>query len=746
MIPKIIHYCWFGKKPESQPKIIGTCFDSWKKHNPDYEIKMWNEETFDINTNNWTKETYNSGISAYGYLADYVRLSVLYNYGGIFVDADYQMLGSLDNLLDNKLFVGQQDINEYGTAIIGCEPKNPVIKQLLDYYEPVNYILFDNNLNRENLPRMLYKRLTNLPEDLCDGVTVYAKEYFYPDGEPEETSYGKHLCLNSRNRTVSILMPVYNGEQYITECIDSVMNQTFEDFEFIIVDDGSEDKTEEIIKSYNDDRIVYIKKEHSGIVETLNLGLKRCVGKYVARMDSDDIMYSDRLSHQVEIMENNPVVDILGGSFEYDDKEKNRQQWIGQGRVTLEMFSHGNYMAHPTVMMRKSSIEKLPFVYEKIYEGAEDQKLWCTASSHGLTIANDSKVVIYYRIHEGQKYHQQASARATYMIQNAYSNKNTDTATLTVIIPFQNEGCEIEKTVTSIRSTSGNVNIMLIDDFSDDGYDYKKVADLFGCEFYRTEKNLGVAGARDFGVSKCKTPYFLLLDGHMRFYDFNWETKITDMLDEKKERIVTCQTVYITKRNGEYFNENGAVRYPIKGGSYCACLSMLTPGREFTSKWTSYLINKDLNEETTPVSCVLGAVYASSVQWWNHIGGLKGLIKYGLDEPLMSMKTWLAGGDIVMYKYWAVGHLYREKGNYDVTPAHVDHNQLVLIHLFAPEAKIPEYVENLKRRVGEESFNVSYKMFTEHKDEIDEMRRDFWERIAIHDLDYFYEINDKVMS
>ena len=90
-------------------------------------------------------------------------------------------------------------------------------------------------------------------------------------------------------------MPVYNGEKYLKECIDSVLNQTFTDFEFIIIDDGSTDNTESIIKSYTDDRIIYIKKKHDGISEALNLGIRRAIGLYIARMDADDIMYPNRL-------------------------------------------------------------------------------------------------------------------------------------------------------------------------------------------------------------------------------------------------------------------------------------------------------------------------------------------------------------------------------------------------------------------------------------------------------------------
>ena len=95
---------------------------------------------------------------------------------------------------------------------------------------------------------------------------------------------------------ISVCMPVYNGEKFIKRCIDSVLSQEFSGtFEFIIVDDGSEDNTVDLIEEYKDERIKLFKCEHKGIVDASNYGLERCVGKYIARMDADDVMLSNSL-------------------------------------------------------------------------------------------------------------------------------------------------------------------------------------------------------------------------------------------------------------------------------------------------------------------------------------------------------------------------------------------------------------------------------------------------------------------
>ena len=762
MIPKIIHYCWFSKdKNKELPKAVQRSIESWKRILPNYEIKLWNEETFDINSVPWVKECYECGCASYAYMADYIRFWALYNYGGIYLDADQLVTKPLDEFLDNNMFVGMINPNEVGWCVIGAEKGNPIIKHLLDSYNR-HYINSDGTLNCVNINytgsgslRELYPIDPSVDRlQQFDGLTVYPKMYFYPVDEfhPTEDTHAIHLGMTSHYKRVSIVMPVYNGEKYLKECIDSVLAQTLTDFEFIIVDDGSTDSTEDIIKSYIDDRIIYIKKDHGGISEALNLGIRRSIGLYIARMDADDKMYPNRLAVQYNVMEAHPEYDMITAGFEWGNGKAEKEYFTYSDRdVPFEWFNGGNNpIAHPTVMFRASSLKRLPFIYEKLYDGMEDFKLWHTMLSHGLKIHNIPDIVNYYRQHSDQsstnvdKYYKRdiPGYEVGNSIVRAYNKKNSNTAKLTIIIPFQNENYEVEKTVTSIRATANDVNIMLIDDCSNDNYDYQLIANIFGCDFYRTPKNLGVAGARNFGVFKCKTPYFVFLDAHMRFYNFNWDNKIVKLLEENPNRLITSNTIYFIKDdNGIYSNEDGANGKHIFG-TYAASVNMTEPGWEYTAKWTAKII--DPNSEITPISCVLGAVYASSRNWWFTIGGLTGLIKYGLDEPLMSIKTWLAGGEVLLIKDWGVGHLYRSKGTYSVSTTQVDHNQLYLIHLFSPDDKIPIYEENLRNRIGNNAFEAAKQLLVENYDKLLDFKNYFFNKVAVHDLNYFLEINDKV--
>lgn len=763
MIPKIIHYCWFSKdKNKELPKAVQRSIESWKRILPDYEIRLWNEETFDVNSVPWVKECYECGCASYAYLVDYVRLYVLYNYGGIYLDADQMVTKSLDPFLDNKMFVGMINPGEIGWGLIGAEKGNPTIKALLDKMENKHYIKRDGSLNICNniyATTAGVKEIYDFSPDVnllqkFDGLTIYPKMYFYPIDEfhPTEDTHAIHLGMTSHYKMVSVVMPVYNGETYLRECIDSVLAQTFTDFEFIIVDDGSTDNTENIIKSYTDDRIVYIKKRHDGISEALNLGIRRSIGLYIARMDADDMMYPNRLKVQVGFLENHKEYDAVGAGMEWGNgkTEKEYWQWEKDSEVKIEYFNQGNNcISHPTMMFRASTFKSLPIWYEKLYDGCEDYKLWHTMLTHGRRIFYLREVLHYYRQHSGQT---TCGGIINYDhpynmgdgITKAYNNKNSDNSKLTVIIPFQNEGIEVEKTVTSVRATAKDVKIMLIDDNSNDGYNYKKVAEIFGCDYYRNDTNLGVAGSRNFGVFHCTTPYFVLLDAHMRFYEFNWDERLVSLLDENPNRLITSNTVYFGKDEyGIYSNEDGHIGRK-RFGTYASFVNMTEDGWEYTAKWTDKLLDQNPDAEVVPCSCVLGAVYASSIGWWFKIGGLTGLIKYGLDEPLMSIKTWLAGGEVLLIKNWGVGHLYRERGNYVVTTTQVDHNQLYLIHLFSSDDKIPVYEEHLRKRIGDAAFNNAKAMLMQNYDKLASFKKYFFTKVAKHDMSYFLELNAKV--
>lgn len=136
MIPKTIHYCWFGRGQKS-PSVM-RCIDSWKKYCPDYEIKEWNEDNFDINCCQFVKEAY--ATKKWAFVSDYARLYVLKGHGGIYMDTDVEVIKPLDVFLSHSAFACFEDDVNIASALIGAETENPWISYLLTYYANKRFI------------------------------------------------------------------------------------------------------------------------------------------------------------------------------------------------------------------------------------------------------------------------------------------------------------------------------------------------------------------------------------------------------------------------------------------------------------------------------------------------------------------------------------------------------------------------------------------------------------------------------
>ena len=198
---------------------------------------------------------------------------------------------------------------------------------------------------------------------------------------------------------VSIIMSSYNSEKYIRSCINSILNQSFNDFELIIIDDASSDKTRDIIKSYQDKRIVFIQNNSNlGLTKNLNKAIKMSKGKYIARIDSDDVCVKERLAVQYDFMEKHPKVDVIGSNA-YLINENNRIIGITDEAVSeKKIFSKAplmNPLLHPTVMMRSSLIKQ--YYYNENYRVCQDFELWNRLLLQHK-IVSIKKPLVYYRL------------------------------------------------------------------------------------------------------------------------------------------------------------------------------------------------------------------------------------------------------------------------------------------------------------------------------------------------------------
>ena len=201
---------------------------------------------------------------------------------------------------------------------------------------------------------------------------------------------------------VSVLMPVYNGEAYLQEAIDSILKQEFTDFEFVIINDGSTDHTAEIIQSYDDPRIRYFENEQNiGLVGSLNSGLKLVQSPYIARMDADDISMPKRFANQVDFLDAHPKVGVLGSAVKVIDGDGNssniRRFPENHELITWSMF-FDDPIAHPTVMMRRELLKRVRGYRADMLQ-AGDYDLWRRLSKV-TRFSNLPNVLLFLRRHD----------------------------------------------------------------------------------------------------------------------------------------------------------------------------------------------------------------------------------------------------------------------------------------------------------------------------------------------------------
>lgn len=247
---------------------------------------------------------------------------------------------------------------------------------------------------------------------------------------------------------------------------------------------------------------------------------------------------------------------------------------------------------------------------------------------------------------------------------------------LTIIIPFLNEGEEVERTVCSIRDTAtSDCRIILINDASTDSYDYQSVAERYNSLYIKHTERKGVAGSRQVGVELCDTPYFLLLDAHMRFYEKGWDGMLIGYLEQYPKAVLCSQTRFL------YKSADGRVEDRTRTVP-CAGYIDFEDKELFRVVWSN--VDTEPLSNIVEIPCIIGAAYACSKEYWQHLDGLNGLITYGTDEELISIKAWISGGRCLLIKEWVVGHIYRAEFPYLVLDRDTVYNRLFVAELLLP--------------------------------------------------------------
>ena len=248
--------------------------------------------------------------------------------------------------------------------------------------------------------------------------------------------------------TISVIMAVKNGGAYLENAIKSILCQTFGDFEFIIINDASTDNTEKIIKSVQDERIVLLTNEKNiGLTKSLNIGLETARGKYIARMDADDISLEDRFQKQYQYLEEHPEVYLLSCSYrEFGTRFYTNRINLSSQEIQGQ-YLFGSVLPHPGFMFRRELIEQYEYFYDPEIRYAQDYDFQFRVSTR-FKVACLADVLIRYRVSNNQISSQKVEE------QRCYANK-----TRKKVYDFYGIACSANQIDTLAKIYSGDRNI-----------------------------------------------------------------------------------------------------------------------------------------------------------------------------------------------------------------------------------------------------------------------------------------------
>jgi hypothetical protein len=226
-IPKIIHYCWFGKNPLDP--LTKMCKASWEKYYPDYEIMLWDEEKFDINKIPFTKEAYEH--KKWAFVSDYVRLYALLSVGGIYVDTDFEIIKRLDDdILMNRALIGYENDRWFSTAFIASEPNNEWIQLLLDYYNGRHFIEKDGSMHIKPNPIIVteiskLKCGFQLGDDFMDvgGVKIMPTISFSPYKRKDTIEHSAYMISETETYGIHHLAASWVDKKSISRRIQKLL-------------------------------------------------------------------------------------------------------------------------------------------------------------------------------------------------------------------------------------------------------------------------------------------------------------------------------------------------------------------------------------------------------------------------------------------------------------------------------------------------------------------------------------------
>ncbi|MCP3178429.1 glycosyltransferase [Desulfuromonas sp. KJ2020] len=392
----------------------------------------------------------------------------------------------------------------------------------------------DSNLYKHVLENRLYQFIDDRGLVYLHGHNSHVDRYYGGDSQAK-IPFDRSREEDSSSPKVSVLLSVYNGEKYLPEALDSIFAQTFQDFELIVVDDGSTDRTPEILLQYRDSRtLIYRNQENMGLTRSLNLGLKFCRGDYVARMDADDISAPQRLERQVRFLEENPDHALVGSSYcilDDDGKKTGLVEVLTDSESLKKGLIQQNWFGHGSVVMRRKALESVGG-YNEEYLYAQDYDLFLRISEH-FEVANLSAPLFFWRkalggisqrkAQEQQAFAQLARREAIARRQRLKSGARESVENkpkVSVIVPTYNRLEILREALQSILAQSyHDFEIIVVNDAGAPVEEVIASLDVEGrITYVRHSLNKGLAAARNTGIQNARGKYIAYLDDDDIFF------------------------------------------------------------------------------------------------------------------------------------------------------------------------------------------------------------------------------------
>lgn len=517
-------------------------------------------------------------------------------------------------------------------------------------------------------------------------------------------------CVDNPKFSVVLYLNV-NVKKSI-KVIKSILDQDIDfEYEIILVLDRPDKNLDCYIKKLNNSNITYFYTDASNLENSWNIGFKEAKGKYVVFSDCGAKFYKNTLKKINKFTMSKKNSDVFITQF--NDNKKNH---VKSKFINLEDMLDKVDLMFGLVTCKKSLYNKINFAFEPYFAGFSREKFLINCARYNFRIYR-SKIC---SVKADASYIKKCKNNKLYLLNKkrvltAYKFRNKkQCGDLTIIMPFKNEKEEVEKTIFSIRSTAKNVRILLIDDASDDNFNYKDVANFWNCDYIRNKKTLSTAACRDLGVNQIKTKYFIHIDSHMRFYQNNWNLHLLKKLQKYKKAIIYGSSIIIKSKDRVYINEDCKSKSDALG-----CYISFDEYNFPSSFWQGCIKISKKNKTVLNTPALMGACYASNVKFWKSIEGYYGLYSWGDEEALISLKTWLLGGKIILDRNFLVGHIYRT-GNTPFKFLNTEKhwcNCIFLIYLFtASKKKADKYYNKIIKLIGKKQYKSNKKLIYKQKE------------------------------